>query len=480
MISSKVIAVDLDGTITYTDTLHESVLNILKNVPIILFFFPIWLLKGRAYFKARVAESKYSQLDINNLPYNESFIKWLKEEKYKGKKIVLCSATNELIASAVAEHLKLFDDVMASTDIINLKSLNKRKALDRKYGEKGYCYAGNSSSDIPIWAGSKEAILVNTSQKVLAKVARVATVSKVFPSYRNIGSDFFKALRCHQWLKNLLLFVPFLAAHQFDSIETIRLLMLSFFSFCVCASSVYIINDLLDLESDRHHPRKRHRPFAAGKLPVAAGMTFAPLLVGISLTFGLMVSLDFLIILCLYFLLSSAYSLFLKRIALVDCLTLAALFTLRIIAGAVAISLTLSFWLMAFSVFIFLSLALLKRYAELIVQKQAGNSHLFGRSYIFEDAILLQTLGISAGYISTLVLALYMRSEDVTKLYSQPELVWFVIPLLLFWISWVWLKANRGVMHDDPIVFAAKDKASLMVAGLTMLVYILASVEINI
>jgi len=279
----------------------------------------------------------------------------------------------------------------------------------------------------------------------------------------------------HQWLKNVLLFVPLLAAHQIGNIQSLSTLILAFISFSLCASAVYMTNDLLDLESDRRHPRKRNRPFAAATLPIAAGAVIAPLFAITSLALGALVGSAFLAWLIVYFGLTTAYSLALKRIALVDCLTLAALYTLRIIAGAAAVSVILSFWLLAFSVFIFLSLAFVKRYAELQVQAQAGNSHAHGRGYAVSDAPLVQTLGIAAGYSAVLVLALYLHSETVTALYAQPVLIWFAVPLLLFWISWVWLKAHRGEMHDDPIVFAIKDKASLAIAGLTAAAFVLAT-----
>jgi len=195
-----------------------------------------------------------------------------------------------------------------------------------------------------------------------------------------------------------------------------------------------------------------------------------------------MVGTDFLVVLLLYLLITVVYSLVLKRVVLVDCLTLAILFTIRIIAGAAAASLSLSFWLLAFSVFIFLSLALVKRYAELIVvQLQAGESGIaHGRGYVVSDASLLQALGVSSGYISVLVVALYLRSEDVVSLYAQPMVIWSALPIILFWVSWVWLKAARGEMHDDPIVFAVKDKVSLLVAALTSVVFVYATTGLGI
>jgi 4-hydroxybenzoate polyprenyltransferase len=278
----------------------------------------------------------------------------------------------------------------------------------------------------------------------------------------------------HQWLKNLLLFVPLLAAHQISNIQFLSTLILAFLSFSLCASAIYIGNDLLDLESDRKHPRKRFRPFASASISIKVGVMLAPLLVIAGFALGMIVGIAFTAWLAAYFLLTCAYSLYLKRFALIDCLTLAALYTLRIIAGAAAVAIPLSFWLLAFSVFIFLSLAFVKRYAELQTLEKVGNLQAHGRGYAVTDAPLIQTLGIAAGYASILVLALYLHGETVVTLYAQPQMIWFAVPLMLFWVSRVWMKAHRGEMHDDPIVFAIKDKSSLTVAALIIISFLLA------
>jgi 4-hydroxybenzoate polyprenyltransferase len=272
-----------------------------------------------------------------------------------------------------------------------------------------------------------------------------------------------------------LLFVPLIAGHQLGNIQFLAILIIAFISFSLCTSSVYIINDLLDLESDRSHPRKKHRPFASARLSIALGVAVVPLLIGASIVLGVIVGNDFLVVLLLYLLLAISYSLVLKRMVLLDCITLAILYTFRIIAGASAVSISASFWLLAFSVFIFLSLAFVKRYAEFGVKRQEGKSAVEGREYLVSDAQLLQTLGVSSGYISALVMVLYVSSEDVKSLYAQPMAIWLAIPILLFWVSWVWLKATRGEMNDDPIVFAAKDKTSLLVAAFTVAVFMYAT-----
>ncbi len=467
--SPQIIAVDLDGTITLTDTFHESVIALIRNKPLFLLLLPLWLARGIAFLKLKVAEN--TLLDVTILPYNFPFIDWLREQKASGKTIILCTAANESIALAVAKHLNIFDDVIASNANTNLKSAKKRRALEEKYGERGFDYAGNSAADVEVWAGACHAIVVNASSALHTKMTRIASVSHTFPSESVRLSHWCKALRVHQWVKNLLLFVPILAAHHFGNVQSLTTLLIAFMSFSLCASSVYIINDLLDLESDRQHLRKKNRPFASAKLTIAVGIAIVPLLISLSIALGVMVGKDFLIVLILYFLITIAYSLVFKNVVLVDCLILASLYTVRIIAGAAAASLSLSFWLLSFSIFIFLSLALVKRYAELMVQDQAGKSFMHGRGYIISDASLLQTFGVSSGYISALVFALYMRSEDILSLYVKPTAIWLFLPILLFWVSWVWLKASRGEMHDDPIIFAAKDKASLIVAVLTTLVF---------
>ncbi len=478
MNEAQVIAVDLDGTLTLTDTLHESVLTLVRNKPYLLLLLPFWLLKGIAHLKQKVAE--HTELDVTTLPYNQPLIDWLKEEKLRGKKIVLSTAANEKIAKAVVRHLDLFDAFIASDSKTNLKSARKRDALQERYGDEGYDYAGNSNDDLEVWTGASNAVVVNASENVLKKASTLTSVTQVFRSEQAGIAVWLKAIRIHQWLKNLLLFVPLLAAHQVGNAQSLGLLIIAFFSFSLCASSVYITNDLLDLESDRSHPRKRFRSFASAKLSVLHGVIAAPLLIVASFLLGAVVGVDFFIVLFVYLLLTVTYSFSLKRLVLVDCLTLATLYTMRIIAGAAAVSVSLSFWLLAFSIFIFLSLALVKRYAELLVQSREGKNSAHGRGYLVTDAPLLQALGVSSGYISTLVIALYLRSENVMSLYAQPLAIWLLIPILLFWVSWVWLKSSRGEMHDDPIVFAAKDRTSLSVAVITAFVFLYAAIGFDL
>lgn len=456
-----VLVVDLDGTLIHTDMLHESALKLFRDRPLDTLRIPLWLSRGKAVLKEQLASRTH--VDPKTLPYNTALLSWLKGQKSEGRRLVLCTASDRSIADGIARHLDLFDEVMASDGTLNLAGPRKAQALVARFGDKGFDYAGNSEADLAVWAHARQAIVVEAPAGLVQKAAAVSTVSQVFERRPTGPSAWRRVLRVHQWLKNLLLFVPLIAAHDVYNLEAWGALVLAFFSFSLCASSVYIANDLMDLESDRLHPRKRLRPFASGLVPAWQGVLLAPFLLLASLGLGLMVGTMFLSWLLFYFSLTCAYSWMLKRLLLVDCLTLAMLYTLRIVSGAAAINQNLSFWLLAFSVFLFLSLAFVKRYAELQVHKRASGK-VHGRGYQVADAPIIQAMGIVAGYASVLVLALYVNSDAVITLYDHPKMIWGAVPVMLFWISWMWMHAHRGEMHDDPLVFAVKDRTSQMAA----------------
>jgi 4-hydroxybenzoate polyprenyltransferase/phosphoserine phosphatase len=472
----KPLVVDLDGTLILTDMLHESVLRVLKDRPFDTLRIPFLLLKGKAYLKQHLASN--IEFDPITLPYNEELLEWLKQERVSGRRLILCTASDKKIADIIADHLGIFDEVIASDGVLNVAGENKAAALLTLFERHGYDYVGNSNKDLPVWSQAHRAVVVNGSNELIKKAHDVATVERVFPK-RPIGfSSWRQVLRIHQWLKNLLLFVPLFAAHDLSNGQAWGSTFLAFVAFSLCASSVYIANDLLDLESDRQHPRKRNRPFASGIVPAWVGVLFAPILLIVSLGVATLVGQQFLYWLIFYFALTCAYSWVLKRLMLIDCLTLALLYTLRIIAGAAAVGHGLSFWLLAFSVFLFLSLAFVKRYAELEVQLLSGKEKIHGRGYHIADASLIQTMGIVAGYSSVLVLALYLNSDAVLRLYAAPELIWGAVPVMLFWVSWMWMQAHRGKMHDDPLVFAVKDRASLGAAATFAAILVAGSVGV--
>ncbi|HSA59930.1 MAG TPA: UbiA family prenyltransferase [bacterium] len=274
--------------------------------------------------------------------------------------------------------------------------------------------------------------------------------------------DLFYTIRPHQWTKNLLVFIPIIMAHRLASRDLLLNAGLAFAAFSLCASASYILNDWRDIERDRSHPKKRHRPLASGAVSVPAASLLAFFLLAGAAGVTLLLPRDFAWVLSVYVFFSAFYSLALKRAVLMDVMVLAFFYALRIFAGAVAIGVEVSSWLLAFSIFIFFSLALLKRYSELaFLSKEEGS--LTGRGYRKGDLDSLAMLGTASGVLSVLVLALYVSSAEVTALYSHPRALWLLCPVMLYWVSRVWLLAHRGEIPDEPIVFALRDRASYVV-----------------
>lgn len=460
----------MDGTLVLSDTLHESLLVLLRRQPLWLFVLPLWLLRGKAAFKRAVAARV--QVDPATLPLNVPFLAWLRERHARPGRgeIVLCTAADAAVAQAVAGHLGLFDAVIASDGGRNLAGPAKAQALVQRYGERGFDYAGNSAADLAVWQQARGAVVVNAPARLLraarAQAQAAGAPVQVIAGARPTLWTWLRALRLHQWVKNLLVFVPLLGAHLWFDTDALGHALLAFLAFGLCASSVYLLNDLMDLAADRAHPRKRQRPFAAGQLPLAGGL-LAPVLLIAAFALALQLPDRFIWVLAGYWLLTLAYTFRLKQVPVLDVVVLAALYTSRIIAGAVAVPVAASFWLLALSMFLFLSLALVKRYAELLVMRDSGVADVAGRGYRSDDLPMVGSLGVAAGFLSVLVLALYVNSgTEGTALYGQPTLLWLLCPLLLYWIGRMWILTHRGQMDDDPMLFAVRDKASLIVAGL--------------
>ncbi len=460
------LCVDLDGTLIKTDLLVESFFLLLRTHPLVILLAPFWLLHGKARLKQELA--RRVELDVATLPYQPVFLAWLREQHARGQHLVLATSAAEPFARQVAEHLGIFSQVIATTDEVNLSGERKAERLCHCFGQRGFDYAGNGQVDIAVWALAHQAILVNPARGVRERAARVAEIAAKFDDREGWTlNPWFKALRLHQWLKNVLVFVPLLAAHRVWEPALLLQAALAYLAFGLCASSVYLLNDLLDLPADRQHPCKRLRPFAAGTLPVLAGALAVPALLTLAfLLAGITLPPLFAGVLLGYYLLTLAYSLYFKQIVMLDTVVLAALYTLRIIAGTAATTIAPTFWLLAFSMFIFLSLALVKRHAELLTMQEAGQSSARGRGYQVDDLQLLQALGGTSGYLSVLVLALYINSSASQALYRYPEVIWLLCPLLLYWISRVWLKTHRGEMYDDPVIFAVQDRVSQMLLGI--------------
>jgi 4-hydroxybenzoate polyprenyltransferase len=449
---SPALVVDLDGTLVKTNLLLESLLVLLKQKPQFVFVLPAWLLKGKAYFKQQV--TRRASLDVSVLPYQDSFLNYLKTQRAEGRTLVLATAGDVQVATQVAGHLKLFDLVFASDGTTNLSGKSKRDLLVREFGEKGFDYAGNDRHDLVVWSSARKAIVVNPSPFVSSRVARVAPVDRIFEARRKGLADYLKPLRPHHWLKNLLVFVPLLAAHRFGEIPLAGKTLLAFVAFGCLASGGYLLNDLLDLPSDRQHPHKRLRPFASGDLSISYALGMIPALVGLGCVIGTLVSTPFLAVAATYLGLSATYSLYARKMVLLDVMVLAGLYVLRMIAGSAAVAIWPSPWLLALSTFLFFSLALVKRYSELAL------NHVKARGYEPGDQELLASMGVASGYVAILVLALYINTATAHSLYRRYGLLWFLCPLLLYWISHIWLRAHRGRMPDDPVVFATNDWTS--------------------
>lgn len=464
------LAVDLDGTLVLGDTLHESLLAALRRNPFLLLAMPLWLLRGKAAFKRELARRVLP--DPERLAWNLPFLAWLRGQQGR-REIVLCTAADAGIARAVADHAGLFDDVLASDGSRNLSGACKGEVLVARYGERGFDYAGNARIDLAVWRHARRAVVVNAGTPLAEAAGRLVPVDAALPGPRVSPLTWARALRLHQWAKNLLVLVPLLTAHLLFEPAAVRQGLLAFLAFGLCASSVYLLNDLVDLPADRAHPRKRLRPFAAGELPLLAGLSLVPLLLAAAFALAVLtLPPRFVLALAAYWLLTAAYTFVLKRIEMVDVVVLAMLYTARIIAGTFALTVPLSFWLLAFSMFLFLSLALVKRHTELGVMARAGRDGADGRGYRVSDLPMLGAMGIGSGLGAVLVLALYVNSPTGEQLYSQPKALWLLCPLLLYWIGRVWLLTHRGRMHDDPMLFALRDRTSqaVLLAGLAVVV----------
>lgn len=455
---SLVLVVDLDGTLCRTDTLHETALNIMTRSPRQIFSVVRALLSGKAAFKARVAEAEI--IDGADLPLNADVIAAVKAARAEGRRTALVTASHQRQADAVAAATGLFDEVHGSTAERNLKGSEKAAFLTERFGKGGFDYMGDSLADVPVWSVARRAITVGGSAKLQAAAAQAnPDVTHIAPPTSRVR-PMIKAMRPHQWSKNVLLFLPILASHQ---ISTLGSVILGFVAFCLTASAVYVLNDLMDLSADRAHPRKCRRPFAAGDLSAATGMMMAGGLLLAALAFGLATRNPlFIAVLAFYLALTFLYSLWLKRKLLLDVLTLAGLYTIRIVAGGVAASVVLSPWMLGLSMFMFLALAAVKRQAELTDQMKTGREST-GRAYLVEDLPILRGTAIAAANAAVLVMALYISSDAVQQLYSNSQLLWLICPLLLYWQLRMVMMTHRGYMTDDPIVYAARDRVSLLV-----------------
>lgn len=458
------LVVDLDGTLTPTDTLVESVIKLLKLRPIELIKLLLVLPRGPLAFKQYVADK--ASIDIENFPWRQDLVDYIRYERSLGRRTILATAAHQSIAKRVADHLDLFDEVLSTGTEINLKGEAKLEAIRQSVGE-AFVYAGDSDADVPIWNASTAAILVGVKPKLAKFIKQSKPIEREFQKQANDLSRWVKAFRLHQWLKNLLLFVPILTAFTALNPEMLLKMALAFLSFSLAASASYIGNDLWDLESDRAHPRKRFRPFASASIRPLSGLLVATGTLATAVALAHLVSDRFLLILFVYLIITSAYSWLLKGYVIVDVLTLSALYTLRILAGSLAFDILISSWLLAFSVFAFFSLALIKRCSELVSLKLRGMDAASGRDYRVTDLVVLWPLGVGAALSAVVIFGLFISSPDTQSRYTSPQLLWLAAIGLVYWLARLWIKTSRGDMHDDPIIYAIKDSGGrIALAGI--------------
>jgi 4-hydroxybenzoate polyprenyltransferase len=480
------LCVDLDGTLVKSDTLHDSALAVARHHPRSLIHIPGWLVQGKAALKRHLANT--IQLDVVHLPYNRELLQYLEQQRAIGRPLYLATAADAVTANRIATHLGIFTGVLASDGKLNLAGKNKLAAFQSRFGDN-FSYIGNALPDLPLLQHCQEPMVANPTPALRSALrkARITPI-RTFDERASPLKSWLKAIRLHQWAKNVLIFLPLLLAHAWAP-GLVAGAALAFLSFGLCASATYIVNDLLDLEADRQHPRKRLRPFASGDLSALAGVVIVVLFLAASLTmamlvprvidalspnFALLEPYRFLVWLGIYLVTTLAYSLRFKRVVLVDVIVLSGLYTIRILAGSAATGIAVSTWLAGFSIFFFLSLAFVKRFAELENLRERGGVSIGGRGYHIADIEQLRSFGSASGYASVVVLTLYISNLDAAQLYHHTNRLWLLVPVLLLWISRLWLHASRGQLDEDPVVYAITDRRSLLL-GLVVVAIVLSA-----
>jgi 4-hydroxybenzoate polyprenyltransferase len=449
--------VDVDGTLVASDLLQEAALQFIVRYPFQTHRLALWLAKGKSSLKTQLADRVNP--GIETIPLRAEVLTIIRDAQANGRPVYLASASDRRYIEQLAERIGGIAGVFGTESDTNLSGQAKADLLVAAFGMKGYDYIGDRPIDFAVWRSARKPLVVVHGANFGAKVLRAFPDAEVVARPRAGWRDYVRALRTYQWAKNILLFLPLIAGHRFD-LATIAATLLGFLCFCLAASSAYVINDLLDLPSDRNHPRKSHRPFASGKIPITHGVVLAAALMAGAFVVSLLLPWRFVGILSIYVACTLGYSLLLKRKALIDVITLGGLYTLRVYGGLAATDSHQTQWLLMFCLFLFLSLAIVKRCSELIANRIAGRTGVMGRGYRAEDLNVLLPLGAAAGYGAVFVVTLYLSSPEMAALYAHPNRLWLVCPLLLYWVSRVLVLANRGEMHDDPVIFALTDKIS--------------------
>jgi 4-hydroxybenzoate polyprenyltransferase len=481
LIATVPLCVDLDGTLVKSDTFHDALCVMIRTHPASLLRIPGWMISGgKARVKAEVAARV--PLDASHLPYNHPVLHFLAEQHRLGCPVYLATGADISLANRVAAHLGFFSGVFASNDadtsapsgaFVNLTGSHKLAALQQRF--PAFDYIGNARPDLPALAHSRQAYVANpTLGLTLGLKARKVRIARSFEDRRPLVPAFLKAIRLHQWAKNVLLILPLLLSHNVN-LHTIVPALAAFLCFSFIASANYLVNDLLDIESDRHHLKKRFRPFAAGDLSVSGGLAIVLVLIAASCALLPQLPAVFGLWLLVYAVTTSSYSFRLKRIPLVDVLVLSGLYTLRMLAGGAATGTEISPWLSSLSIFLFLSLAMVKRFSELTNLRDRGITNSLGRGYMVGDLEQIRAFGTASAYAAVVVFSLYISRPDVYALYRHPGRLWLIVPLMLYWLSRVWLLASRGELDEDPVVFAIRDRVSIALAVGTAVLAIFAT-----
>ena len=466
------LCVDLDGTLIRTDLLFESAVRLLRHRPWFVFLLPIWLFRGKAVLKRNLAQRV--SIDARLLPYDERVLEWLRAEKAQDREIVLATSADESLARIVAEHLGLFSRVISSDGRVNLTGERKLEALRNAFGGN-FEYAGDSEVDLEVWQGCSGAILVNASAGLTRRVQSRVRVVTTFEKQTGGLKSYLRALRIHQWAKNILVFVPLVTSHQFIHGTLVLRATIGAVLLSLCSSAQYVLNDLVDLDADRRHPIKKKRPFASGALPIQSGIALSAGLLAASVVTAWFASHLLAALLCTYFVVSLSYSLYLKKILLLDVFLLSGLYTFRIILGHVVVGVDFSVWLVSFSLFLFISLAFCKRMAELQILARSGNK-IAGRGYEVTDASQVNIFGICSAFLAAVVFILYLQSDKVRELYRQPQILWLLAPVFLYWMTRTWMLTHRGKIEvNDPVLFVLKDPVTYVIGSISGLIMLAAT-----
>jgi 4-hydroxybenzoate polyprenyltransferase len=472
-LDDRPLAVDLDGTLIRVDSLEENLFRVVLANPFEIVRVIRWLMRGKARLKREI--SRRADFDPALVPYSEPFLSWLKDEHQRGRRLFLATGSDLRTAQAVADHLGIFSGVLASDGVNNLTGERKADRLATHFGDEPFVYAGNDPVDEAVWCRADGAIVVNASRATLRLAERATRVAATYEPARSRLSAWLRAMRPHQWVKNLLIFVPLIASHRVFESSLIVAACVMFAVFCLCASAIYMINDLVDLDADRRHATKRRRPFAAGDLSISQGVLAAAGLLAAGLALSTWFGAVGVAFAATYVIMTFAYSLYFKRRLALDVFVLASLYVIRIVAGGAALHIPLSNWLLGFCGFFFLSLSFAKRFLELRRGLERGIASAPGRAYLTVDREIVAMHGIGVGLAASVLLTLYISSDTVKALYRGPEFLWAWIPLLLYWQCRLWTIAARGHMHDDPVMFAVRDKVTYAIAIAFLIILTLAA-----